>query len=153
MIIISIHIFKKNKINKKEENIINKDEKDKIEKRVTPPPPKKKKINPPPLNKNIKLENKTQVKNLSNKYPSNLFEIDNEKESENKSKTLVQKKNNNININKAIKNNFNTNNTNDIFKNNKKSPENENNMYQERIGQQFYQQANPLMNMGQPGMN
>ena len=28
-----------------------------------------------------------------------------------------------------------------------------NNMYQERIGQQFYQQANPLMNMGQPGMN
>ena len=34
-----------------------------------------KKINPPPSNLNNKLNNKTQAKSLSDKYPSNFFEI------------------------------------------------------------------------------
>ena len=66
----------------KEDNNTNKNENKIIEKKVTPPPPKKKQINPSSSNKN-KIDNKTQLKNLSNRYPLNFMEIENQKVSEN----------------------------------------------------------------------
>ena len=67
-----------------------------IEKKVTPPPPKKKQNNPSSSNKN-KFGNKTQLKNLSNRYPLNFMENENQKDSETKSKTQIIKNNDNKN--------------------------------------------------------
>ena len=67
---------------------------------------------------------KKQVKNISNRYPPNIFEIDkNKNEAENKSKTQILPKYNKIIAKDPTNNN---NNVDDIFQNTKKNSQNEN---------------------------